>query len=175
MSLKYESSSELLHISRRSFCGAHPPPLRVQGSEVQALGWLRNPHPSTLVQHFCSSLFRLRVWVLGFIGWGVWFLPSPRWFPHPLFFFFATESVSGRRGNNLKRFEDFHLKAKARIWTSVSHVCHIRSTGYRGRERMPHALGTIQVWLGKRLLYYHDFESYTRRDREKVDSIEAVE
>ena len=63
--------------------------------------------------------------------------------------FFATESASGRRGNNLKRFKDFYLKAKARIGTSLSHVCHIRSTGYRGRECVPNALETIQVWSGK--------------------------
>ena len=37
-------------------------------------------------------------------------------------------ATSERRGNNLKRFEDFHQTAKARIQLWLSHVCQIRWT-----------------------------------------------
>ena len=36
-------------------------------------------------------------------------------------------AASGLRGNTSKRFEDFRLKAKARIWPWLSYVGHIRS------------------------------------------------
>ena len=38
--------------------------------------------------------------------------------PQPLY------PASGRRGNNLKYFNDFYLKAKAQIWSCPSCVCH---------------------------------------------------
>jgi len=37
-------------------------------------------------------------------------------------------TASERRGDNLKGFEGFYLKAKARIWPGLSYVCQIRST-----------------------------------------------
>jgi len=42
-------------------------------------------------------------------------------------------SPSERRGNNVKRFKDFDLKMKARIWPRLCYVCHIRSTAVECR------------------------------------------
>ena len=36
--------------------------------------------------------------------------------------------TSEQKGNNLTGFGDFCLEAKARIWLSLSYMCHIRST-----------------------------------------------
>ena len=36
--------------------------------------------------------------------------------------------ASQRSRDNLKRFQDFHLNAKARIWPRLPYMCHIRST-----------------------------------------------
>jgi len=40
-------------------------------------------------------------------------------------------AASKRRANDINRFKDFHLTAKARIWPWLSYMCHIRSTKAR--------------------------------------------
>ena len=40
--------------------------------------------------------------------------------------------ASERRRNNLKGFQEFDLKAKARIWPRQSDMCRIRSTAVQG-------------------------------------------
>ena len=52
---------------------------------------------------------------------------------HPRTCFFTDDvcllhSASARKGNNLKGFEDFRLKVKARIWPWLSYMCRICST-----------------------------------------------
>ena len=42
--------------------------------------------------------------------------------------------ASERTRNNLKKYKDYYLKAKARIWPGLSHMCHIRSTSGRGTD-----------------------------------------
>jgi len=39
-----------------------------------------------------------------------------------------SSSASDRRGNTLKGFGDFHLKATTRIWSWLSYMCRVRST-----------------------------------------------
>ena len=43
-------------------------------------------------------------------------------------------TASERRGENLKRFEDFYVKAKASIWPWLSYMCRVRSTPDLGSQ-----------------------------------------
>ena len=36
-------------------------------------------------------------------------------------------ALSERKGNSFKDFDDFYLKAKARIWPELAYVFHVRS------------------------------------------------
>ena len=45
-------------------------------------------------------------------------------------------SAAERRGNNLKGFKVFYLKAKASIWPGLSYVCHIRGQWATGRTEI---------------------------------------
>ena len=38
------------------------------------------------------------------------------------------EPAPDLRGNTLKGFVSFNVKAKARIWPALPHMCHVRST-----------------------------------------------
>ena len=49
----------------------------------------------------------------------------------------------------MKRFRDIHLRAKARIWPCLSHVCRVRSTaGTNGVLRTLRNLGLERARLG---------------------------
>ena len=52
-------------------------------------------------------------------------LRSPRIFKGPTL---KSTDQPGRRGNTLKRFQGFYLKARTRIRPCMSYMCHIRST-----------------------------------------------
>ena len=63
--------------------------------------------------------------------------PSPRtlhptpYTLHPTPYTLHPTPTSERRGNNLKGFTDFNLKAEARIWPWLSYMCHICSKAVR--------------------------------------------
>jgi len=54
----------------------------------------------------------------------------------------ARPTASEQRGNSLKSFKDFSLKANTRFWPSLSYMCHIRSTA-------------VAVALGPALVQHH--------------------
>ena len=57
----------------------------------------------------------------------------------------GRQAASKRRGNNLKRFQDFHLKAEAKTWPRLCHVCHIHSTP--DMEHQQQRTRMIHPWL----------------------------
>ena len=69
-------------------------------------------------------------------------------------------AASERRGNNLKRSEDFCLKAMARIRLWLSYMCHIRSTaaggGWCSKWR---ASNSLDAGLGRQRSFTFSFKS----------------
>jgi len=61
--------------------------------------------------------------------------------------------------NNLKRFKDFSLQVKARIWPRLSCMCHIRSTVDNVFARQV-STSTVSVgvmgMMGSNPLYHRD-------------------
>ena len=79
------------------------------------------------------------VYGLWIMDYGLWFMVCGSWcMDYGLWFAInrcleigVSIAGAGWTGNNLKGLNDFHLKAKARIWPRLSYMCHIRSTAER--------------------------------------------
>ena len=52
-------------------------------------------------------------------------------------------TASERRGNELKYFKDFYLKAEARIWPWLSHMCHFARQRFGAKRAQPHQVGPV--------------------------------
>ena len=165
VSLEYEPSSEPLHISAKKLFlnrvmeqdSSHPGSLLYEcicDYQVRCrskMAHIRHSRPDSVLNFQAKALKSLKS-------------DPPSLGRGPVSCFheilFSSKDFK-RRGNNLKRFKDFCLHDKARIWHWLSYMCHVRVTAERVHARARNATSrNDECWHSQSHETYYTIWSY---------------